>query len=369
MTTALAGAAAARPSWPALAAGTPGQSTAARPPFEMLVLGDSVVWGQGLPEEQKFYSAVRGVLVSEILRRSDVRMVVRAHSGATIMPRGEFSPRNYGEVPVGAPTLYAQANMAAGLYDYLGVPRTGVRFVLLNGGINDIGFPTLINPFTRDGKLRAAIEQSCRVDMRDLLAFLARMYPNALLLVTGYFSIITEQTKESTLRDLIRAFLNRRDVARADEEGLRQAARLRAGRGWLFERLEAMSKTWKAESDAAFTAAAAEINGDRTFALAGGCPRVLFAKVDLKSDEGYNAPNSALWRITEEFKTEDPMYEHRRDPGNGVCHPPKNRLKGLEQQICDLAATGHPKHRGAEIYVKSIVEQLRQCGDYLAGQS
>jgi lysophospholipase L1-like esterase len=46
-------------------------------PFEMLVLGDSVVWGQGLPEEKKFYSIVRDKLQSEVLHRN-IRLVMRA---------------------------------------------------------------------------------------------------------------------------------------------------------------------------------------------------------------------------------------------------------------------------------------------------
>jgi lysophospholipase L1-like esterase len=46
-------------------------------PYEMLVLGDSVVWGQGLPEEKKFYSIVRDKLQSEVLHRN-IRLVMRA---------------------------------------------------------------------------------------------------------------------------------------------------------------------------------------------------------------------------------------------------------------------------------------------------
>ncbi|HZI19053.1 MAG TPA: SGNH/GDSL hydrolase family protein [Pyrinomonadaceae bacterium] len=335
----------------------------------MLVLGDSVVWGQGLREDEKFYSAVRQVLVADILRRSDVRMVVRAHSGATIMPKARSAPRNYGEVPAGAPTLYAQAHMASDLYDYLGVPRGNVRLVLLDGGINDIGFSSFLNPFTKEEEVRAKAEQYCHDGMRDLLASLAGTYPNALLVVTGYFPIITAGTKESTLRDLVRAFLNRREAERAEREERSAGAgvRLAGGRSWLFERLGALSRSWKTASDNSLAAAASDINGDAAHRLAGACPRVLFVKVELADDEGYNAPNSALWHINEDFRTEDPFYAYRSDPRTGVCHLPKNKMRALDRQACDLAATGHPNRAGADKYAKAIIEGLRPCAAYLAG--
>lgn len=364
MTAAAVGAIASRPTGPVFAAALP---QAQRPPFEMLVLGDSVMWGQGIPEEQKFYSVVRDKLVSDLLRRSDVRMIVRAHSGAHLLPRNEFAPRNYGEVPVAPPTLYAQAQMASVLYEYLGVPRPNVRFILLNGGINDIGVPTLANPFTRREKLREDVERICHEGMRDLLSFLADMYPDALMVMTGYFPIITAGTPETLLLDLIKAFLNRKEAARVDEANRRLAASEGAGRSWLLDKLIALSNDWKKSTDDALARAAADVNGNPAYALKGGCPRVLFAKVDLKEDEGYAVPNTtALWKINDKFQTDDPLYTYRTsDPG--VCHAPLNNLGRLDRLICERAGTGHPNLSGQTKYVDAIVEQLRPCVGYLVG--
>ncbi|MGE5190693.1 MAG: hypothetical protein ACM3NF_11625, partial [Gemmatimonadota bacterium] len=52
------------------------------PPLEMIVLGDSILWGQGLPEEQKSSSLVQRWLAQRIAR--PVRKRVYAHSGATV---------------------------------------------------------------------------------------------------------------------------------------------------------------------------------------------------------------------------------------------------------------------------------------------
>lgn len=64
-----------------------GQST--RRPFRMLVLGDSVMWGQGLADEHKFSYRVREWICEQRSNGScpdkdDVQIHVEAHSGAVI---------------------------------------------------------------------------------------------------------------------------------------------------------------------------------------------------------------------------------------------------------------------------------------------
>ncbi|NJM53676.1 MAG: hypothetical protein HC846_09980 [Blastocatellia bacterium] len=50
--------------------------------FEMLVVGDSVIWGQGLEEKDKTYTLIKNWLETELDKR--VNLKVKAHSGATI---------------------------------------------------------------------------------------------------------------------------------------------------------------------------------------------------------------------------------------------------------------------------------------------
>jgi hypothetical protein len=82
-----------RPLAPALAWAGPAQER----PFEMLVLGDSVMWGQGLREEEKFYTKVKEALEREIVCRR-VNLRVLAHSEATILPKREFCPDAPGDM-------------------------------------------------------------------------------------------------------------------------------------------------------------------------------------------------------------------------------------------------------------------------------
>ncbi|HEX8737973.1 MAG TPA: twin-arginine translocation signal domain-containing protein, partial [Pyrinomonadaceae bacterium] len=95
------------------------ESAAARD-LQMLILGDSIMWGQGLLEEQKFW-----YLTKEWLRRQTGRNVahhLEAHSGATILwrndqkyPRDRLTTFN-GELNISTPTVEQQVTSAFKYY-------------------------------------------------------------------------------------------------------------------------------------------------------------------------------------------------------------------------------------------------------------
>src|SRR5262245_42710281 len=77
-------------------------------PYEMLVLGDSVVWGQGLLEGEKFTRLVRRDLES-ILKPRKVNITDMSHSGATLLKPGAlpdlaFDKAEY-EAPIPTPSV------------------------------------------------------------------------------------------------------------------------------------------------------------------------------------------------------------------------------------------------------------------------
>ena len=67
----------------------------AQPPasdaLQMLVLGDSIMWGQGLRDEEKFSSRVKCWLQEKTNR--EVKLHVEAHSGAVIS--GAVTPQTF----------------------------------------------------------------------------------------------------------------------------------------------------------------------------------------------------------------------------------------------------------------------------------
>jgi hypothetical protein len=72
-------------------------------PYHILVMGDSVVWGQGLETEEKFSAIVKKRLSLLI---GSVEVMDESHSGATIRPRDKAFLTEPGEVPTFTPTLW-----------------------------------------------------------------------------------------------------------------------------------------------------------------------------------------------------------------------------------------------------------------------
>jgi lysophospholipase L1-like esterase len=98
--------------------------------FRIVNLGDSVPWGQGLLEAEKYDILVKAALSAKY--PGGVTLERSAHSGAVIgagIATGTSAP---GEVPVARPTIIEQCEQFAN------APET-VDLVLVNGGINDVG--------------------------------------------------------------------------------------------------------------------------------------------------------------------------------------------------------------------------------------
>src|SRR5919197_1318117 len=116
-------------------------------PFNMLVFGDSIMWGQGLDDGSKFSYLVETWLEQRLGR--PVRREVFAHSGAQIGEdaKEDAKPPLHPEVPNGFPSIPAEIRAAN---EWLAhptsadpghlepVPPEAVSLVLLDGGINDV---------------------------------------------------------------------------------------------------------------------------------------------------------------------------------------------------------------------------------------
>ncbi|HEU5190406.1 MAG TPA: hypothetical protein VFX14_12015, partial [Methylomirabilota bacterium] len=77
-------------------------------PLEMAVLGDSVLWGSGLEDEQKLWTLVRRWLEEH---GETVRVRVLAHSLAVVEPdpAKDAAPPVWGEVRYRYPSITYQA--------------------------------------------------------------------------------------------------------------------------------------------------------------------------------------------------------------------------------------------------------------------
>src|SRR5712692_9098051 len=110
----------------------------AAPAFRVVTLGDSIMWGQGLRESEKFSTQIQQWLETTVGR--SVQLDVFAHSRAVIAPdetHDQQSPKP-GEVPDRHPSITAQATRVPHPED--------VDLVMIDGGINDMGAQHIVNP-------------------------------------------------------------------------------------------------------------------------------------------------------------------------------------------------------------------------------
>lgn len=345
-------------------------------PFEMLVLGDSVMWGQGLREEAKFYSIVHRWLEARFTDRAVHKPVVKAHSGATILPQ-EPCPQSDGEVNIGTPTIKSQVEQAAREYRARPGGAETVDLILVNGSINDLGFPSILNILSKEDSLKKATRSSCE-RMRALLDDIALAFPQARIVVTNYYPIISEQTPRETLLDLAAAAFTGPAYGRV-REWIAKMLRRRGPLNWandsLFKKLVKRSRVWYEVSDATLKEAVDDLNKHRPFSspsLVG--PRALFAQVEFKPEHGYGAPSTLLWRVRQDLGhpnsfinliTEDHLFDTRlskcaspfAEGDQSSCQ--FTGRTGIDLVTCRLAAAGHPNEEGAVKYAEAIISQLK----------
>ena len=153
-------------------------------PLRIVTLGDSIPWGQGLPDANKY-----DFLITEALRPRFPAISLERfpHSGAVIGARGALGRGADGEVPLPRPTIIEQCEA------FTNSPEA-VDVVLMNGGINDVGVARILNPFAVVPSLSLRIEQACHDDMLNLLRKASARFskPTCKILVTGYYIILSD---------------------------------------------------------------------------------------------------------------------------------------------------------------------------------
>ncbi|MBI5855731.1 MAG: SGNH/GDSL hydrolase family protein [Nitrospirae bacterium] len=156
-------------------------------PFVMVTLGDSIIWGQGHREDDKFTSQVQRWISQKYGRA--VRKIVYAHSGATIEPTTEpFRIADHGEVNYSTATISQQVDC---------VPQDvaiNADFVLLDGCINDFDALRILDPTVDRVWIRKEAEGRCGARMPALLRKVLVKFPKAKIVVTGYFPIVSTRS-------------------------------------------------------------------------------------------------------------------------------------------------------------------------------
>ncbi|HEX8369898.1 MAG TPA: SGNH/GDSL hydrolase family protein [Pyrinomonadaceae bacterium] len=341
--------------------------------LQMLVLGDSVMWGQGLLEKDKFWFLTKQWLENKTDRKVAAR--VEAHSGATIIwrkdqkyPKDRLTTFN-GELNLSTPTIMQQVENAAKYYKN---PQD-VDFVLVNGGANDIGIANLLNPSRNQSWMQRKTAEIFGEDMPKLLEKIYKSFPRARVVVTGYYPAISTETSTDHICNLIKAvsgidryekiinkflkFLgvkNRRFDACASDF-------IKEGVDRMIKTLSALSDVWQSESNRYLQQAVDNLNEKYPLAPAAGDDkrRAIFVKPHFRSQNAYAAPETYLWQVVlgevpGNYKSNDEFYKLREQ----VCNCKRIRLEGFSLTKCFIAGTGHPNIAGAKKYAEAIEQEF-----------
>lgn len=326
-------------------------------PFNVVAIGDSIIWGQGLPPDAKFTSLTRGWLEERLHR--PVTLTVFAHSGAVIRRRPDDSACTYrtvyaGEPPNLAPSIIAQAWWAAGRArkSCAGgptppAPDDEIDLVLLDGGINDVDIVHILNPAY--SSLAALTRKKCRTGMVSLLGDVALLFPNAKVVVTGYYPIVSEESDVSVLGP---ALLNVGVLGVPSQ--FTAFARKYGGEPQLRRRLAAQSLVFHRTATESYVAAVARVNKafnrDYRFVDPNFAPR-----------NAIGAPDSWLWPVNADDPAKSSRIAECTDRYGLVSLLP-------DAGKCRAASMGHPNVAGAAAYAAGIVRELETLVPETAGR-
>ena len=331
-------------------------------PFEFLVVGDSVIWGQGLAEKDKFYA-----LTAEWLRKEglgsprEVNLNVNSHSGSTLKFHADEAEKykKVGrdetfyykpEINVAFPSIWKQIEVAADEYKQQGIVG-GADLIMLTGGITDMTVSKVLDPYGDNRKLTPLIEKYLRDDMFDVIEHAAKLNPNAKIAVVGYFPMLSPKSSKSRM---FNGWLESLSVPRF----LKPFANNPIIRPLFFNRLGnkgiERSRIWLRESNRCILEAVDKLNAKFS------TPRAVFIESPITEETCLETPNTLLFRMHKNGAVEDPLYRER----TAQCREALPKLKKETKidypvRLCEIAAVGHPNPAGSKAYATVITEKLK----------
>ena len=348
---------------------TPAETGAANH-LNMLVLGDSILWGQGLRENQKSWYRVKCWLQNTTGRVVDVE--VRAHSGA-LVERSPGQTQDYnspnGEVNLPLPAISEQVDDAVRFY---GDPSR-VDVVLVDGCINDVDVRNLLNASVTPNLIRQRAQESCGAAMVRLLRKVTNAFPNAHAIVPGYYRIISQETEDNAfIRLLVKKLAGQTEGQKLTDKQRR-------------ERLIVNSEEFYSVSTTSLREAINQVNSE--LEARGSKQKILFAEIAFWPEHAFSAKDTLLWTFvfastnlsgfrkllviltfgTSAYKPNDLVRKQRTDSCKLTYQKPKGikETKAQKQNrenrylACRYASLGHPNQMGALIYAEAIKGQLQ----------
>lgn len=287
----------------------------------LLVMGDSVVWGQGLSYEHK--------TTSILARYLGVEINMMAHAGAKIGIRDSYTvTMPSGEVPCFFPTILQQ------LQGFKGDPAS-VKWVLMNGGINDVEVQRVFNPMIPQYELELHTRNYCGRDVLAILQQVTHKFPNAVALLLGYYPALSHLSRAEGVESLYSLVHGVRFAPLFDAALFRN------------ELVEHCLRFWKLTTGL-FRSAVEHVNREA------GTKRTIFVDSGMDEANSAYAPQSLLWELD------------LSDPDKAPDEAAAERLLAcelvgageLQRKQCLLSAVGHPNVAGAARMAEQCVQAV-----------
>lgn len=336
-------------------------STQPQQPIHMLVIGDSILWGQGLKTERKSWYLVKLWLEKNTGRKVIER--IEAHSGAVIerASAADNLTSDNREVNLALPTLHDELDSALKHYP----DPAQVNVVLLSGCGNDVGLLNLLNAVDKE-EVDEITRSRCGKPVESLLQRILTSFPNAQLIVTGYYPFFSESTRNDfILRALAKKFF------KTQRNGAAMISDKQA-----FDRMKGNSRQWYESSNSRLSEAVSNVNG----AAGQSGPRATFVKVEFPADYSFAAPKTHLWGLDRSpfrmmllvvsfgrvlLPSNDQMRGQRSATCSEIYKQQPNETaeqktkRKANKMLCRYAALGHPNKKGAVLYADAITNVLK----------
>ena len=321
-------------------------------PFHVVILGDSVMWGQGLSVDQKFTTRTIALLQNNRWARPLGTVFNQSHSGASLGDIGQdanvdptpsfihqgIAESVAGEIPRDHPLVWVQEQtiLDAMAGSNHALEPDDVAWVMIDGGANDMGFiHTIVDsdivPQDPDASVDSIQGRALRLAgarMRPMLDRVCGHFKNANVIVTGYY-----------------AFLDRSDAIRSSTFW----GELVAVYGYFDLKLLAGFVMPAYDLSARSMLFANYINSelrDATTQSVACKGRAIFVSPDMSGFEDNNVQNIFT-------PANDPVTIPRKAACDVVraLNPPS---LSLSQTACEHASLFHPNHLGADRYYQRI---------------
>jgi hypothetical protein len=323
-------------------------------PLLAIAFGTSLMWGDGLHAEHTFRYGVATWLADNTQRA--VELWTFAHSAAylTHITGGAQSPDpSNGALNGNYPPVDEQVQCAAGTEHGLGK----ADLVLLDGCINEVNAVDIVAPWTSADEIIQKTKESCGQSMTSVLTQVRSTFPQALIVVVGYYPIVSSKSTIFGFWGTRRVsnYADKAAGAKTSKTRRRPKARMSkdAETSSIGNNSDVFFQTAKMKLQDAVKAVDAQSPGRVFYA---GLPEIqVGSEKSVNPNFAYGASETHEWLVPFQFLwwVIHPDEEYKTRSLACKSHYQAD-LDLADLYVCKINASFHPNVKGSQAYAQSI---------------